>query len=151
MFELIASHAFLYTSVPVATAGLLVGLSRHAHTVAELESELDTTLQKCLCDLASAPTWARATDEDAWAVIKAHGGRRHLLKQARLLLSLTIERGKNGDPRAPQMAEDLQQLAKLLKRNWIRLFMPQTHAHSCVEIFADMCAVWEDCELEDHA
>lgn len=135
-------------SIPVATATLLAGVSRRAKTIADLESQLDVRLQHRLCTLADAENWRRTTDEYAWRAILELGGRGHLLSQARLLFALTVQKSKDSGTEAEVAAMEakLVQIVRLMRRNWRRLLMPSMHAHLCIELFTDMCSLWEEIE-----
>lgn len=141
-------HPFLMASIPLATAGLMAGVARRAKTIADLESQLDARLQHRLCTLVDAANWQRTTDEYAWEAILELGGRRHLISQARLLFALTVEKSKDAEDAAALSAMEakLGQLVRLMKRDWRFLLMPSMHAHLCVELYTDMCGIWEEIE-----
>lgn len=141
-------HPFLMASIPLATAGLLAHVARHAKTIADLESQLDPRMQHRLCCLVDASNWQRTTDEYAWHAILELGGRRHLLAQARLMFALTVEKSKDSgrEEEVAAMEAKLVQLDRLMRRDWRSLLMPSIHAHLCIELFTDMCAIWEEIE-----
>lgn len=141
-------HPFLMASIPLATAGLLAGVARRAKTIADLESQLDPKMQHGLCALVDAANWQRTTDEYAWHAVLEFGGRRHLLSQARLMLALMIEKSKESgeDSAVSAMEAKLGQITRLWQRDWRFLLMPSMNAHLCVDLYTDMCSIWEENE-----
>lgn len=133
----------LAAAIIVPAIGILPFVAFHH---ADLADKLDRPFQDALCYLAGSAAWGEMSNADAWEHLRALGGRRHLLSQARLMLALTIAKSKEGQEVA-EMEANLTLLAQLAKRNWRRL-MPYHDARLCIVIFTEMCRLWELLEID---